>query len=70
MTDPKVGITRSIQHALGRFSIAVDDLEMLVPFIGPPLAGSFRRYYGFDAVQARQAVEYYREYFAETGIFE
>jgi phosphoglycolate phosphatase len=70
LTDPKVGITRSIQHALARFSIEVDDLETLVPFIGPPLAGSFQRHYGFESAQARQAVEYYREYFAETGIFE
>src|SRR5215469_15995451 len=38
LTDPKVGITRSIQHALARFSIVVDNLETLVPFIGPPLA--------------------------------
>ncbi len=70
LTDPKIGITRSIQHALARFAIFVEDLDSLVPFIGPPLAGSFQRYYGFDAVQARQAVEYYREYFAETGIYE
>lgn len=70
LTDPKVGITRAVQHALARFDIAVTDLDSLKPFIGPPLHHSFARYYGFDRVQAREAVAFYREYFTDTGIYE
>lgn len=70
LTDPKVGITRALRHALAHYQITVDDLDTLIPFIGPPLATSFARYYGFSPEQSRQAVAYYRDYFAEIGIFE
>ena len=70
LTDPGVGITRSVAHALHRFGIEVADHTTLYPFIGPPLIPSFQRYYGFSAEQAAQAVAYYREYFAVTGMFE
>lgn len=70
LTDPKPGITKSVQYALARFNIDVPDLEVLTPFIGPPLAESFHNYYGFTPEQAQQAIAYYREYFAETGLYE
>ncbi len=47
LTDPKEGITKSVQHALEHFGIQTDDLDSLTPFIGPPLRDSFKRYYGF-----------------------
>ncbi|HEV2404290.1 MAG TPA: HAD family hydrolase [Ktedonobacterales bacterium] len=70
LTDPKPGITKSVQFALRRLGIREDDLERLTPFIGPPLIESFMRYYALDAETARVALGSYREYFAETGIFE
>ncbi len=70
LTDPATGITRSIRYALARFGIIEDDSEKLKKFIGPPLVASFINYYDFSTEQARQAVEYYRVYFGEKGIFE
>lgn len=70
LTDPMVGITSSVQYALSKFGISVRYLKELIPFIGPPLAGSFQEFYGFSEEQAKQAVEYYREYFSPKGIFE
>jgi len=70
LTDPKLGITKSVQYALRKFDIHVENLDELVPFIGPPLANSFMEVYHFDADQAKQAVAYYREYFKDTGIYE
>lgn len=70
LTDPKPGITRAVQYALARYDITVTDLDTLTPFIGPPLHHSFTRYYGFDSRQAREAVTFYREYFAEKGLYE
>ena len=70
LTDPKPGITRAVRYALARYDIAVADLDSLVPFIGPPLHQSFIRFYGFDDAQAREAVAFYREYFAEHGLYE
>ena len=70
LTDPKPGITKSVQYALRRLGIQADDLEQLTPFIGPPLVESFMRYYALDTATAQQALAYYREYFAERGLFE
>ena len=70
LTDPKVGITTSVQYALAKFGIEVSDRETLVPFIGPPLIESFERFYGFSHEQAIEAVAAYREYFGATGLFE
>jgi phosphoglycolate phosphatase len=70
LTDPAVGITRSVDHALGFFGIRTADLRELRKFIGPPLKDSFMRYYGFDKAKAQLAVEKYREYFSKTGIYE
>lgn len=70
LTDPKIGITSSVQYALRDFGIEEPDLDRLEPFIGPPLRDSFMEFYGFDEAQAQRAVEKYRERFEVTGIFE
>lgn len=70
LTDPKPGITRSVQYALEQMGIDEPDLERLIPFIGPPLTESFERYYGFGSSKARKAIHFYREYFATTGLYE
>lgn len=67
LTDPFVGITRSVQYALSRFGIIENDLARLAPFIGPPLVDSFQKMCHFSEEQAKEAVCYYREYFAEKG---
>lgn len=70
LTDPFLGITRSVAYSLKSFGIEVDDLETLKPFIGPPLDVSFREYYHMDEAQSWNAVEKYREYFSKKGLFE
>ncbi len=70
LTDPGLGITNSVMYALERYGIRVADRSELYRFIGPPLVDSFMRYYDFSAADARAAVDVYREYFADKGIFE
>ena len=70
LTDPMLGITRSVQYALRHFGIEVTDLSTLCPFIGPPLKDSFREFYGMDDARAEEAIALTREYFAPKGIFE
>ena len=70
LTDPGIGITNSVAYALRKFDIDVPDRTELYKFIGPPLLDSFRDFYGFSEEESRLALKYYREYFAETGIFE
>jgi len=70
LTDPKPGITKSIQYALAQFGIHEPDLDKLIPFIGPPPTESFQLHYGFDEVQARQALAFYREYYTAGGMYD
>ncbi|MDK2800926.1 MAG: phosphoglycolate phosphatase [Clostridiales bacterium] len=70
LTDPKIGITKSVQYALAKFNIIEDNLDKLEPFIGPPLTLSFQKYYGLSEEATWQAVKFYREYFSEVGMYE
>jgi len=70
LTEPKIGITKSVQYALAKFNIFEENLDKLVPFIGPPLMDSFQEFYNFTPEQARQGVAYYREYFSVKGMYE
>lgn len=70
LTDPREGITKSVQYALHSYGIEEPDLKALEPFIGPPLADSFMEFYGFSQEDARQAVVKFRERFQVTGLYE
>ncbi len=70
LTDSKIGITKSIQYALSKFNIRADNLDNLESFIGPPLPESFQKNYGFKPSQAQDAVDFYREYFSTSGMYE
>lgn len=70
LTDPGVGITNSVAYALKKWDIEVSARSLLYPFIGPPLSDSFQRYFGFSKEDSMKAIEYYREYFRDRGIFE
>ncbi len=67
LTDPLVGITRSVAYALESFGIHVQDTDSLSPFIGPPLKTSFQEFYHFDDEQCQAACRQYRAYFLERG---
>ncbi|MEG0295201.1 MAG: HAD family hydrolase [Clostridium sp.] len=70
ITDPKLGITKSVKYALNKFNIEVDNLDSLCKFIGPPLKDSFIDFYGFTEEKAEDAIKYYREYFSVYGLYE
>ena len=70
ISDPKEGITGSVQYALRHFGIEEPDRDKLEPFIGPPLRDSFMQFYGFDEQQAEEAIAKYRERFSVTGKYE
>jgi phosphoglycolate phosphatase len=48
--------------------LAISDTETLRSFIGPPLADSLKALYGISEAEAQEAVESYREYYADQGI--
>lgn len=70
LSDPKVGITKSVQYALQKMDFDESDIDKLECFIGPPLQVSFTEYYNFDEVQTQIAIDLYRERFKEKGMFE
>ena len=68
LIDSEEGITKSVSYALKKFGIT-EKPENLRHFIGPPLFQSFSLFYGFSEEDSVKAVEYYREYFGETGVY-
>ena len=70
LTDSGEGIINSVIYSLKKRGITEDDREKLKCFVGPPLEESYIRYYGFNDIESKKAVEYYREYYQEKGIFE
>ena len=70
LTDPKIGITRSIQYALNKLAHpTIPTEDELTWCIGPPLRGSFAKLLGSDT-SADLAVSYYRERFSDVGLYE
>ena len=69
LTDPKPGITGSIQYALQKLELPVPSQDELTWCIGPPLRASFVTLLGGETL-ADRAVALYRERFADTGLYE
>lgn len=70
LTDAGEGITNSVAYSLKKNGIEPPPRSELFKFVGPPLVDSFMKYYGFSHDGAKKAVEDYREYFRDRGIFE
>jgi phosphoglycolate phosphatase len=70
LTESGDGITRSVQYALEKIGKPEPDVDALRVFVGPPLLEQFMRYADVDEETGRQAVEYYRERYSVTGIYE
>lgn len=69
LTDPKLGITRSIQYALSKLDRPPPPENELTWCIGPPLRASLKKLLGNDDL-AGKALSLYRERFADIGILE
>lgn len=71
LTDPVLGITRCIQHALVRLGRSAPELDSLRRCVGPPLQESFAELLetGDEELLAR-AIALYRERFKPVGMFE
>ncbi len=70
LTDPKEGITKSVQHALNALGVEEENLDKLECFIGPPLRESFQDFYHFNERQTQEAIAVYRQRYEKTGLFE
>jgi 5'-nucleotidase len=68
--DSGSGIIKSVQYVLDHFSMYHEPEEKLRKFIGPALLDSFMNFYGFSKEKAEEAVEYFRDYYPEKGMFD
>ncbi len=69
LSDSQPGIKKGIEYALSKYGITLE-AEEIRKFLGPPIRDSFRDFCNFNDEQCEQAVEYYREYYGERGLFE
>jgi phosphoglycolate phosphatase len=71
LCDPRTGIVRCLQYALGELGMPKPSEDQLSRHIGPPLYNSLATLLGSnDPELIRRAVDFYRERFAATGMFE
>lgn len=69
LTNPFLGITSSLQHALRQMGQEPPVAEELRRFIGPPLQATFLEIMG-DEARAAEALGFYRARYGEVGKFE
>lgn len=71
LSDPAVGVLRSINHALGHFGYALVPPDAISACIGPPIDQTFARLSGSgDPAHVAALVARYRERYAQTGYAE
>ena len=69
LTDPKIGITKSIRYAMAKLDSPLPEKFDLDWTIGPSLWYSFNEL-GLGDRETAKAKNYYRERYTETGLFE
>lgn len=70
LSDPRQGICNAVSYALEKMNISGFDGFLPDSFIGPPLQQSFKELFNLDKQNTDLAIEYFREYYSDRGLFE
>lgn len=70
LTDSGEGITKCVQYALEKMGRPVPERKELEVFVGPPLLESFMKYGDMSGDEAANAIDFYRERYSSTGMYE
>ena len=70
LTDSRQGIANALKYALNKMQLNGYSDELLGQFLGPPLQQGFKNLFGLNDRQTEMAVEYFRHYYSEKGLFE
>ncbi len=68
--DSRNGIIESAKFALDKMGVPETQMVNMERIIGPPLKYSLREFFNLSNDFADKAIEYYREYYKEKGIFD
>lgn len=70
LTNPRLGIGNSLKYALNQLQLDGYSEQILERFIGPPLQDGFKNLFGLSERNTQLAVEHFRNYFGEKGLYE
>ncbi len=70
LTNPRLGIGNSLRYALRQMQIEGYSDEILERFVGPPLQEGFKNLFGLNERNTELAVEHFRIYFGDKGLYE
>lgn len=70
LTDSAPGIMNAIFYSVGKMGLAPLTPEESRSFIGPPLHDSFQKRFSLNSDDTSRAVELFREYYREKGLWE
>lgn len=70
LTNPRLGIGNSLKYALRQMQIDGYSDEILERFVGPPLQDGFKNLFGLNERNTKLAVEHFRVYFGDKGLYE
>lgn len=70
LTNPRLGIGNSLRYALHQMQIDGYNDEILDRFVGPPLQEGFKNLFGLNERNTELAVEHFRTYFGDKGLYE
>lgn len=68
LCDPGPSISDCVDYALAKLGIEESDKSVMLKFVGPPLAISFKTIYGLDEAKTQTAIGYFRERFQSEGL--
>lgn len=67
--DTSEGIVNAVKYAMRKRGIE-PDTETCLRFIGPPLQGSFARYFGMEQDDCMRAIADFREFYVPVGLYQ
>ena len=70
LTESGTGIKNSVRYTLEHYGLPMEDDDSLNRYVGPPLMVSFRDYMKFPDEEIPEAIEVYRKYFVQYGMFQ
>ncbi|MDR1567145.1 MAG: HAD hydrolase-like protein [Streptococcaceae bacterium] len=70
LTNSEAGILNALKYALEKLDLKIPEDATLRKMIGPPLAESFTKILALPEEKIPEAIAFYREYFATSGLFE